>query len=131
MTEPQIWTALGILAAALITLITVTTQSMMRTITAQFEGLKTEMILRFERVDDKFDRVDEQFKRVDEQFKRVDERFEQVEKRFEQVDQRFEQVDQRFEKLEGRLGRVESAVTAFDRDVQTIVQRVFPDQPLE
>lgn len=49
MAEPQIWTALGILAAALITPITVTTQSTMRTITAQFEGLRTEMVLRFDR----------------------------------------------------------------------------------
>ena len=110
MTEPQIWAALGVLAAALVGMIAVVTQLMMRLIGTQFtslrnelsseiSGLRTEMILRFEQ---------------------VDLRFEQVDRRFEQVDRRFEEVDRRFERLEKQ-------VDSLDRDVQAISKRVFPE----
>ena len=120
MTEPQIWTIIAVLVAALGAIVTIVTQSFNRSITAlgekmdaKFDGLRTEMVLRFER-------VDERFEQVDQRFEQVDRRFEQVDRRFEQVDGRFEQVDQRFERLEKR-------VDGLDRDVQAIAKRVFPE----
>ncbi len=70
--KPQIWTALGILAAALVGVITVMTQLMLRSfhsltnhfdtlfaslrseLKADISGLRTEMVLRFEQVDRRF-----------------------------------------------------------------------------
>lgn len=117
LNEPQIWTALGILAAALVGVITVMTQFMLRSfhsltnhfdtlftslrseLKADISGLRTEMVLRFEQ---------------------VDRRFQEVDRRFEQVDQRFEQVDRRFVHLETQVENLE-------RDVQAISKRVFPE----
>ncbi|MFT4157914.1 MAG: hypothetical protein QM630_08320 [Microbacterium sp.] len=106
MNEPQVWTALGILAAALTGMIAVTTQLMMRTISAQFgtvnekiDGLRTEMMIRFDNVD----------------------------RRFEEVDRRFEQVDRRFEQVDRRLDRVERRLDGLDADVQAITKRMLPD----
>ena len=106
MTEPQIWTAIGILAVALAGMITITTHSLVRSINmlsanfdTQFTSLRTEMVLRFEQVDRQFGQVD---------------------RRFEQVDQRFEQIDRRFERLEKQVDNLE-------RDVQVISKRVFPE----
>jgi hypothetical protein len=106
VTEPQIWTALGILAAALTGTIALSTQLMMRTISAQFatvntkiEGLQTEMIVRFESVD----------------------------RRFEQVDRRFEEVDRRFVGIEKRLDRVEHRLDGLDGDVQALTKRLLPE----
>lgn len=131
LTEPQTWAALGILAAAFVGMITVTTQFMMRSITqigsgltTQMDGLRreigtdigslrTEMVLRFEQ--------------VDRQFEQVDRRFEQVDRRFEQVDQRFEQVDRRFEQMDERFDRLQKQVDGLDDDVQAISKRVFPE----
>lgn len=107
MTEVQIWTVIGVLAAALTATITVSTQLMMRTITALIGGLQTEMVLRFQRVDGQFEAVD---------------------RRFEQVDQRFEQVDQRLERLDQRVGKLEQRVDDIDRDVQAIARHIFPDR---
>lgn len=113
VTEPQIWTALGILAVALTGTIALSTQLMMRTISAQFatvntkiEGLQTEMIVRFES---------------------VDHRFEQVDRRFEEVGQRFDEVDRRFVGIEKRLDRVEHRLDGLDGDVQALTKRLLPD----
>lgn len=120
VTEPQIWTALGILAAALTGTIALSTQLMMRTISAQFatvntkiEGLQTEMIVRFESVDHRFEQVDR--------------RFEQVDRRFEEVDRRFDEVDRRFVGIEKRLDRVEHRLDGLDGDVQALTKRLLPD----
>ena len=120
VTEPQIWTALGILAAAFVGLITVVTQQFTRALALQheavlatLEGLRVEMRLRFERVDERFAQVDQRFERVDE--------------RFAQVDARFAQVDRRFERLEDHLRGLDARVEGVDRDVQAIAKRVFPE----
>lgn len=112
MTDAQIWTVIGVLAAALIGTITVTTQLMMRTITAQIGGLRNEMTVRFEK--------------VDLQFEAVDRRFETVDRRFEAVDRRFDGMDQRLGRVESRLDRVETRLDGFGRDIQAITRRVFP-----
>ncbi len=107
VTEPQIWAIIGVMVAALAAILTIVTQSFNRSIDAlgerfdtKFDSLRTEMVVRFEQ---------------------VDKRFEQVDKRFEQVDKRFEQVDKRFDRLEGR-------VDDLDRDMQSVVKRVFPPE---
>lgn len=121
MTEPQVWTIIGVMVATLVAILTIVTQSFTRTITAlgdrmdaKFDGLRTEMVLRFEHVDNRFEQVDK--------------RFEQVDRRFEQVDRRFEQVDKRFEQVDKRLERLENRVNDLDRDMQSVVKRVFPEE---
>ncbi|QIM15245.1 hypothetical protein G7067_00555 [Leucobacter insecticola] len=122
MNEPQVWTVIGVFAASMAVLITAFTQTM----SAKFErvidrvdGLKTEMVIRFEKVDQRFEQVDRRFEQVDQ-------RFEQVDRRFEQVDQRFERVDERFGRLEARVDGIETRLDGIDRDVQTVITRVFP-----
>lgn len=61
MTEVQTWAALGILAAALVGVITLVTTLLGRTITAQFMGLRGEMNARFDAVGTRFDAVDVRF----------------------------------------------------------------------
>ena len=114
VTEPQIWAIIGVMVAALAAILTIVTQSFNRSIDAlgerldtKFDSLHTEMVVRFEQVDKRFEQVDK--------------RFEQVDKRFEQIDQRFEQIDKRFDRLEGR-------VDDLDRDMQSVVKRVFPPE---
>lgn len=58
MTEVQTWAALGILAAALVGMITLVTTLLGRTITAQFAGLRGEMNARFEAMNDRIDNLD-------------------------------------------------------------------------
>ncbi|MFD4420873.1 hypothetical protein ACFWN7_05140 [Agromyces sp. NPDC058484] len=98
LTEPQIWAVIGVLAASLVGTITLTTQLMMRAVSAQIGGLRNEMVARFEHVD----------------------------RRFEQVDRRFERVEDRLDRFEERMGRLEHRVDAIDRDVQAIARKVFP-----
>lgn len=130
MSEPQVWTLIGVFGATMAGLITIITQTFMRTMSAKFEtvnerisGLKTEMVLRFERVDE---RMDEGFKQVDRRFEQVDRRLEQVDRQFEQVDRRLDRVDQRLDKLDTRVDRIEVRLDGLDRDVQAITKKAFP-----
>ncbi len=123
MNEPQVWTLIGMFGAMMVGLITIITQTFMRTMSAKFEtvneridGFKTEMVLRFERVDE----------RMDEGFKLVDRRFEQVDRQFEQVDRRLDKVDQRLDKLDTRVNRIEVRLDGLDRDVHAITKKAFP-----
>jgi len=90
----------------------------------QIEGLREEMIGRFEQVDRRFERVDGRFEQMDRRFEQVDGRFEQVDRRFEQVDRRFEQVDGRFEQVDGRFeqvdGRFEQVDGRFERGEEAL-----------
>jgi hypothetical protein len=65
MTEPQVWTALGILLAFLTATLTIVT----RTISVQVGGLRAEMNARFDAVHDKFDA---RFDRVQDQISTLD-----------------------------------------------------------
>ena len=47
MTEPQVWTLIGVFAAALIGMVTFTTQVMWRAITSQFVSFRAEMRAEF------------------------------------------------------------------------------------
>jgi len=69
VTEPQIWTTIGVLSAALVGTITLVSTMLMRTIHLQFDslsrelsrgltGLRSEMIARFESVNSRLDGLD-------------------------------------------------------------------------
>ncbi|WP_157540882.1 hypothetical protein [Microbacterium sp. XT11] len=137
MTEPQIWTALGILAAALTGMIAVATQLMMRTIAAQFDGfggmfavrveaLRTEMIAGFEKVHLRFEAVDRQFEAVDRRFEHMDERLDGMDKRLDGMEKRLDGMDKRLDGMEKRLDRVELRLDGLDGDVRTLMARTMP-----
>lgn len=65
MTEPQIWTIIGVFAATLVALVTIVTQSFTRSISS----LRDEMVLRFEHQGEKFGRLETRMDRLE---KRVD-----------------------------------------------------------
>ncbi len=100
VTEPQKWAFIGVMVAALAASRTSVTPWFKRSSDALGE-----------RFDTKFDSLRTE----------MVVRFEQVDKRFEQIDQRFEQIDQRFDRLEGR-------VDDLDRDMLSVVKRVFPPE---
>lgn len=58
LTEAQVWTVIAVLAATLVGFVTLTITLLMRTVTAQVEGLRNEMIARFEGMDHRFDALD-------------------------------------------------------------------------
>ncbi len=58
MTEPQVWTLIGVFAAAMFGLLTLMSTMFVRLMNAGFEGLRAEMNARFERVDTRFDHLD-------------------------------------------------------------------------
>jgi predicted PurR-regulated permease PerM len=99
MTEPQVWTMIGVMVAALVAILTIVAQSFQRSIAA----LGDRMDAKFETVNARFDGLHAEMML-----------------RFDLVDRRFEQVDQRFERLEKQ-------VSDLDRDVQAISKRVFPE----
>lgn len=72
MTEAQVWAVIGVLAASFIGTITVTTQLMMRTISAQIGGPRNEMTARFEKVDVRFAEVDRRLDRIENRFDGLD-----------------------------------------------------------
>ncbi|QIK62306.1 hypothetical protein G7068_03120 [Leucobacter viscericola] len=113
VTEPQVWTLIGVLGAALFGMITLIVHLTTRTLSSQIEGLRTEMVLRFEAVDSKFDRVEEKFDRVEE--------------KFDQMGERFERLEGRVGLIEVRMGKLDSRVHDIDRDVQAISRNVFPE----
>ncbi len=58
MTEAQVWTVIAVLAATLAGFVTLTVTLIMRTVTAQIEGLRHEMNARFEGMNHRFDALD-------------------------------------------------------------------------
>lgn len=124
MNEPQAWTAIGVLAAALVGLITVTTQLMMRTIATQFTAIS-------HRLDDGFEilgtRITSLQTEMTLKFENVEGRMGRIEDRMDQLDGRMDQLDGRMDRLDGRIDRLEKKVDDIDRDVQAISRRVFPE----
>jgi hypothetical protein len=58
MTEPQVWTLIGVFAAAVFGMITVVSTLFVRVIRSEIGGLRGEMNARFEAVDRRFDHLD-------------------------------------------------------------------------
>jgi hypothetical protein len=103
LTEPQTWTTIGVLAAALLGMMTLITTVLTRSIGGQITSLRNEMVSGFDSV-------------------RSELRSEVGGLRTE-MNARFETVDVRFEAVNTRLD-------GLDRDVQALVDRVFrQDRP--
>ncbi|WP_022890576.1 hypothetical protein [Agromyces italicus] len=96
--DAQIWTVIGVLAAAFAGTIAVTTQLMLKAFAAQVGGIGV----------------------------KVDALRDEMVLRFEQVDHRMSRVEGQMDRFESRLGGLESRFDALDRDVQAIARRVFP-----
>lgn len=58
MTEPQVWTLIGVFAAAIFGMITVVSTLFVRVIRSEIGGLRGEMNARFEAIDRRFDYLD-------------------------------------------------------------------------
>lgn len=99
LTEPQVWTLIGVFSTVLFALFATTSGYLVRTLNAGFD-----------RVDGQFDRVDAQFDRVDAQISGLRG---EMNAKFAVVDVKFDRIDDRFDHL--------------DRDVQAISRRVFPE----
>ena len=99
LTEPQVWTLIGVFSTALFAVFATTSGYVVRSMKAGFD-----------RVDAQFDRVDAQFDRVDAQIAGLRG---EMNAKFAVVDVKFDRMDDRFDHL--------------DRDVQAISRRVFPD----
>ena len=72
MTEPQIWTLIGVFAATIFGVLGVVSSTFTRVLRPEIGGLRGEMIARFERVDAQFERVDAQFARIDQRIDHLD-----------------------------------------------------------
>ena len=63
----------------------------------QLQGLRSDMLAGFAKVDERFAKVDERFAKVDERLAKVDERFAKVDDRFALVDIQFEETRRHFD----------------------------------
>lgn len=61
MTEPQVWTLIGVFAAVMLGGMTLMTTLLSRVITASVDGLRDVMTVKFEAVDARFEAVDAKF----------------------------------------------------------------------
>ncbi|MFS0883832.1 hypothetical protein [Aeromicrobium sp. 179-A 4D2 NHS] len=80
LTEPQVWTLIGVFAATVFGVLGVVSSTFTRVLRAEIGGLRGEIVAKFERVDAQFERVDAQFERVDAQFARLDTRIDHLDR---------------------------------------------------
>ena len=105
MTEPQVWTLIGVFAAVMLGAMTLMTTLITRSTTVAIDGLRQEMIARFETVDERFEKMDVKF---EARFAAMDAKFAALEAT---VDARFETINVKLEHL--------------DRDVTVLMRRVW------
>lgn len=65
MTEPQVWTLIGVFAAIMLGGMTLMTTLIMRSTTTAIEGLRGEMNARFDTVDVRFDAMNVRIDHLD------------------------------------------------------------------
>lgn len=115
MTEPQVWTLIGVFAAALAGMITFTTQAMWRALTSRIDSLRDEMRAEFASM------RTETAARFDsmrtETATRLDSARTETAARFDSVQT---ETAAQFESLRTQIAHL-------DRDVQAISRRVFPE----
>lgn len=58
MTEPQVWTLIGVFAAALFGMVTIVSTLFIRVIRAEISGLRGEMVARFDLLGQRVDGLD-------------------------------------------------------------------------
>ena len=95
MTEPQVWTMIGVMAVVFFGTMTLISTMFTRVVRSEIGGLRGEM---------------------NAQFNAVDARFNAVDARFDTVDVRFEAVNARFDAMSDRIDNL-------DRDVHTLTER--------
>ena len=105
MTEPQTWTTIGVLAAALLGTITLVSTMLMRTITAQIGGLRGEIGgLRGEMVSG--------FSSIRSELR-------------SEIGGLRAEMNARFEAVDARFDTVNTKIEGIDRDVQLLMNREF------
>ena len=105
LTEPQTWTTIGVLAAALLGTITLVSTMLMRTITAQIGGLRGEIGgLRGEMVSG--------FSSVRSELR-------------SEIGGLRAEMNARFEAVDARFDTVNTKIEGLDRDVQLLMNREF------
>ena len=105
LTEPQTWTTIGVLAAALLGTITLVSTMLMRTITAQIGGLRGEIGgLRGEMVSG--------FSSVRSELR-------------SEIGGLRAEMNARFEAVDARFDAVNTKIEGLDRDVQLLMNREF------
>jgi len=116
MTELQVWTLIGVFAAVMLGAMSLMTTVIMRSTTVAIEGLRGEMIVRFEKTDiasaARFEAMDAKFEA----------RFEAVEYRFQAMDARFEAMDS---KVDARFETIAAKLEHLDRDVTVLWRRAW------
>lgn len=105
MTDPQVWTLIGGFLAALIALITIMTQLMMRSIQAIGDSIGYQV----ETVGERVNAV-----RNEMNF------------RFTEVERQMHGLDKRIDGIEVQVKRIDKRVEGIDHDVQALMKRDFP-----
>ncbi|HIY67176.1 MAG TPA: hypothetical protein H9830_12975 [Candidatus Agrococcus pullicola] len=77
-------------------------------------AVRSEMLVRFDRIDERFAMVDARFDRIDERFEKVDERFDKMDERFDKVDERFEKVGAECKEVRSELESVKISVARIE-----------------
>ena len=72
MTEPQVWTMIGLMAAVFFGTMTIISTMFTRVVRSEIGGLRGEMNARFETIDARFDAVDVRFDAVNGRIDNLD-----------------------------------------------------------
>lgn len=86
MSDPQVWTLIGVFAASIFGALTLVVTLTNRATTSAIEGLRAEMRGGFQAVDARFDAVDAKFEAIDAKFEAVDAKFEMVYTKLDALD---------------------------------------------
>jgi hypothetical protein len=119
LTEPQVWTLIGVFAAIMVGALSLMTTLIMRSITVATDGLRSEVVARFEKTDAKFEAMDAKFEAMGA---RSEARFEAVEYRFQAMDARFDAMDA---KVDARFETIAAKLEHLDRDVTALMRRAW------
>lgn len=132
VTEPQVWTIIGVMVAALGAILTIVTQSFNRTIQALGDRMDAKFEAMGARFEGKFEGIDGKFESIDARFESIDAKFDAIDTKFDAIDTRFDGLQRemvlRFDHVDQRLDRLETRVDGLDRDMQTVMKRVFRDE---
>lgn len=112
VTEAQIWTVIGVLAATMLS-----TFGLMAHFTTR---LLQESIGRV------LDQLDARFTGLDHRFEAIDHRFEAIDVKFDGLEARLtERIDALDARLGVALGALDARISVVDRDVQAVANRAF------
>ena len=110
MTEPQVWTMIGLMAAVFFGTMTLISTMFTRVVRSEIGGLRGEMNAEIGGLREVL------HSEINGLRGEMNARFEAVDARFDAVDARFDAVDVRFDAVNGRIDNL-------DRDVQFLMNR--------